>query len=225
MSIRSLTALATPAALLPWLGRLAALLMLALLAWLGANIFWTLSAPESASPSALMETDLQRAQQTITNRHLFGQYVAAAGPVAAPSNLRLSGVIAGQRPGQRAYALITVEGKAAQLVREGEEIVPGITLQRVLARQVELMRGGQSQTLSLPESSKPQAEGSKSSLVNNPPAAEVGKPPAEIGKAALEAPPVPESPKALPAPPKVLPESSTPLPRRGRTRRSSEDDA
>lgn len=87
-----------------------------------------------------METDAQRGAQSI------GVHVAAAA-AAAPSNIRLNGVIVGERPGQRAYALITLEGKPAQLVREGEELAPGITLQRVLARQVELMRGGQSQTL------------------------------------------------------------------------------
>jgi hypothetical protein len=133
--------------------------MLALLGWLGADIFWTLNAPESASPSAPMETDAQRGAQSI------GVHVAAAA-AAAPSNIRLNGVIAGERPGQRAYALITLEGKPAQLVREGEELAPGITLQRVLARQVELMRGGQSQTLALPEvSALPAPDSPKAAVI------------------------------------------------------------
>lgn len=234
MSIRFLTARATPAALLPWLGGVAGLVMLVMLAWLGADIFWTLSAPESASPSALMETDLQRAQQTIVNRHLFGQYVAVVA-AAAPSNLRLNGVIAAQKPGQRAYALITVEGKATQLVREGEEVAPGITLQRVQARQVELTRGGQSQTLSLPERAKSAVDAGKAPAMNTSPnpVAEALKAPAESGNPLIvNPPPVPDSPKAVieppPAPvaipPKALPESGPPLPKRGRTRRSSEDE-
>jgi hypothetical protein len=225
MSKSFLTALATRAALLPWIGRVAAVAMLALLGWLGASIFWTLQAPQSASPSAVMETDVQRAQQTIVKRHLFGVYVAAAAAAAAPSNIRLTGVIAGQRAGQRAYALITVEGKAAQLVREGEEIAPGITLQRVLARQVEIQRGGQSQTLNLPESGKAATDAGKAGAVGTPPALVAEAPPA-----APVVPPVPESPKpqAAPAPPAAtipLPQSGPIPPRRGRSRRSSEDDS
>lgn len=170
MSISSLTARVDIAPLLPWLGRAAALVMLAVLAWLGANIFWTLRAPESARPSALIETDLQRALPAITGRHLFGIYAdAASAPASAPTNIRLNGVIAAQKPGQRAYALLTIEGKPAQLVREGEEISPGITLQRVLARQVELLRGGQTQTLALPQSGKPQTVENQAVSAGSPP--------------------------------------------------------
>ena len=167
MSVATLTARVNTARLLPWLGGVAALLMLALLAWLGANIFWTLSAPPSLRPSAVIETDLQRVLPALTERHLFGihQVVAAS---SAPSNIRLNGVIAAQRPGHSAYALLVVEGKPAELVREGEEIAPGITLQRVLSRQVEILRGGQPQILSLPESAKPLIEPGKVAPVSAP---------------------------------------------------------
>jgi len=174
MSIGTLTARVDTARLLPWLGGAAALLMLALLAWLGASIFWTLSAPESVRPSAAIETDLQRVLPALTDRHLFGVYQVTA-PASAPSNIRLNGVIAAQRPGHRAYALLVIEGKPAQLVREGEEIAPGITLQRVSARQVEILRGGQTQILSLPESGKPVIEASKVAPVSSLPAAEPSK--------------------------------------------------
>jgi len=160
MSVATLTARVNTARLMPWLGGAAALLMLALLAWLAANIFWTLSAPESRRPSAAIETDLQRVLPALTERHLFGVHQVAASS-SAPSNIRLNGVIAAQRPGHSAYALLVIEGKPAQLVREGEEIAPGITLQRVLARQVEILRGGQPQILSLPESAKPLIEPAK----------------------------------------------------------------
>lgn len=183
MSIGTLTARVNTARLMPWLGGAAALLLLALLAWLGANIFWTLSAPESMRPSAAIETDLQRILPALTDRHLFGVYQAATATIA-PSNIRLNGVIAAQRPGHRAYALLVVEGKAAQLVREGEEIAPGVTLQRVLARQVEILRGGQTQTLSLPESAKPLIEASK-------PAPLTGLPQGEPSKAIISTPPLP----------------------------------
>ncbi|MBI5921964.1 MAG: hypothetical protein HY847_09950, partial [Betaproteobacteria bacterium] len=53
---------------LKWLGRMSAVLMLAVLGWLGAGIYWSLSAPEDVRPSAQMETDAQRAQQAIAGR-------------------------------------------------------------------------------------------------------------------------------------------------------------
>lgn len=142
--------------LMPWLGRLATLAMLALLAWLCAGIYWSLSAPRTPRPATAIDTDPQRVVQAVGSRHLFG---VAAEPAAAaasePSDIRLVGVIAAQAEGQPAYALLAVEGKPAQVVREGAEAAPGVTVQRVLPRQVELTRGGQTQTLSLPERGKP----------------------------------------------------------------------
>jgi len=41
------------------------------------------------------------------------------------------------------------------VVRVGDEIVPGVTLQRVLPRSVEIDQGGQVLTLTLPERGKP----------------------------------------------------------------------
>ncbi|MCX7175997.1 MAG: hypothetical protein NT159_19150 [Proteobacteria bacterium] len=208
MSLGSLTARVNTDRLMPWLGGVAALLMLALMAWLGANIFWTLSAPESIRPSAPIETDLQRTLPALTERHLFGVYLVAS-PVSAPSNIRLNGVIAAQRPGHRAYAMLVVEGKPAQLVREGEEIAPGITLQRVMARQVEILRGGQTQTLALPESAKPLIEANKGVPEISPPAVESSKAPVIM-------PPAVEPSKAA--------VSTPPLPSRRKFRRNSDDD-
>jgi len=188
MSVATLTARVNTARLLPWLGGVAALLMLALLAWLGANIFWTLNAPESLRPSAAIETDLQRVLPALTERHLFGIHQVVASS-SAPSNIRLNGVIAAQRPGHSAYALLVIEGKSAQLVREGEEIAPGITLQRVLARQVEILRGGQPQILSLPESAKPLIEPGKVAPVT-------AVAPAEPSKAIVS--PVPQPQRSKP---------------------------
>lgn len=195
MNVSTLTARVNTDRLMPWLGGLAALSMLALLAWLAANIFWTLSAPESIRPSAPIETDLQRTLPALTERHLFGAYLAAT-PTSAPSNIRLNGVIAAQQTGHRAFALLVIEGKPPQLVREGEEIAPGITLQRVMARQVEILRGGQIEILALPESAKPPVEGNKAVTPISPPAVEPSRPLA----------------------------STPPLPARRKSRRNSDDD-
>ena len=225
MKARLLSARIDTAVILPWLGRLAAVVMLGLLGWLGAGIYWTLSAPESVRAGAQMETDLQKAQQAVAGRHLFGVYVVASA-TSSVSDIRLNGAIAGQKPGQRAYALLSIEGKPSQLVREGEELAPGIKLQRVEARQVELLRGGQSQTLTLPENSKPPTDAGKA-LPAPPPPAPAPEPPkaaAEPVPAAAAAIVVPASPKAATVT-SAVPPSAPPLPRRSRPRRSTEDDS
>lgn len=144
--------------LLPWLGHLATLLMLALLAWLCAGIYWTLTTPPAQRAAGRIETDPQRVVPAIVARHLFGIAPVTARPLAtAPTDIKLSGVIAAQREGQTAYALLSVEGKPAQVVHEGDEFAPGTILKQVLPRAVEILRGGQSQTLSLPQpQSQPQ---------------------------------------------------------------------
>ncbi len=147
------------ALLIPWLSRLATLAMLALLGWLGAGIFWSLTAPETARPATSMETDPQRAVQAIASHHLFGNAPvasAASGAAASgPADIRLTGAIAAQQEGGQAFAILVIEGKPPQLVREGAEVMSGVTLQRVMPRQVELLRNGQTQILTLPEHGKP----------------------------------------------------------------------
>lgn len=189
--------------------------MLALLGWLGADIYWSMSAPESVRPSALMETDLQKAQQAIATRHLFGVYIAASSPQTAPSDIRLNGAIAADKPGQRAYALLSIEGKPSQLVREGEDLAPGITLKRVEARQVELLRGGQTLTLRLPESGKAQTEANKAAPGTT--ASTVAEaPPAVVAAPTVQAVPVPA--------PQVQATPLPPAPARRRNRRNANDD-
>ncbi len=144
--------IANAATLTPWLGRLATVIMLALLAWLCASIYWTITVSAAPRPAITIDTDPQRVVPAIVSRHLFGiPSMTGATPASAPTDIRLNGVIAAQIEGQPAYALLAIEGKPAQVVREGDEVAPGVTLQRVLKYEVELLRGGQTQTLSLPE--------------------------------------------------------------------------
>jgi len=196
-----------------WLGRVSTVVMLAVLGWLGAHIYWRVSAPESVRPSAQMETDAQRAQQSIAGRHLFGVHIANnAGSTTIPSDIKLNGAIAADKPGQRAYALLSIEGKPTQLVREGEDIAPGITLQRVEARQVSIVRGGQPITLRLPERGK---------------AAETNKPGGTLPAAVAYTPPAPAAapPSLAPPPVQAAPSPTEPaIPTRRRNRRSTADD-
>lgn len=215
--------------MLPWVGRISAVLMLALLGWLGADIYWSMNAPESVRPSALMETDLEKAQQAIAGRHLFGVYVVANAPASAPSDIRLNGAIAADKPGQRAYALLSIEGKPSQLVREGEDLAPGITLKRVEARQVELLRGGQTLTLRLPESGKAGAAGAPGTPGTTNPTNPANLPPAPPAGMAAEAPPAVVAAPAVQTVPVPAPQVQPgPLPQdrssRRRNRRNANDD-
>jgi len=154
MTLRSRSGLAAfnTATLMPWLGHLATVVALTVLAWLCATIYWSITTTSGTAIARSIDTNPQHTVQTLVSRHLFGVSTAPASLAAStPSDLRLNGVIAAQSEGQPAYALIVVEGKPAQVIREGAEVAPGITLKRVLAREVELLRNGQPQTLSLPQ--------------------------------------------------------------------------
>jgi general secretion pathway protein C len=149
------------ARLIQWAGALATLAMLAVLAWLGATVFWSLNTPTTVPPPVAIETDPVRAAQSITGRHLFGEAPAApARPVVAKAtvlpDLTLRGVVAPSRPGQAGAAVLAIAGKPAIAVREGEEVAPGVKLTRVLPGSVEIERDGQSQTLALAERGKSQ---------------------------------------------------------------------
>jgi general secretion pathway protein C len=142
---------------LPWLGRLATISMLALLAWLGAHIFWSLTVPATPEPAIAVDTDSLRVAQAISSRHLFGEApeqsvtMAKAGSAAGA---KLFGVIAPGGNGRRGIAIVSIQGKPAVALREGDEIAAGVTLHRVLAKSVEISEGGSIRVLSLAERGK-----------------------------------------------------------------------
>ena len=142
---------------IPWLGKLATLATIALLAWLGARLFWALTAPATPEPALVVDTDPTGVAQTIAALHLFGEAPApgTAGAVArGAANIKLHGVVAPGRRGHTAIAILSTQGKPAVAVRVGEEILPGVTLHRVLPRSVEIDQGGQIIMLTLPERGK-----------------------------------------------------------------------
>lgn len=179
--------------------------MLAVLAWLGTHVFWALNTTEILPPAMVAETDPQQAAQAIASRHLFGEAVSGETVAVTALDIRLTGVIAAQEPGKTAMAFLAFEGKPAVAVREGDEVAPGITLGRVQARQVELLRGGRTQILALPQP--------KSSPQPNQPLLQ-----------SSQASPAPNL--ALPQPSQALPQPAQQSPRRrGRVARSYEDDS
>jgi len=129
--------------------------MIALLAWLGARVFWNLTAPATPEPAMVMDTDASRVAQAVAARHLFGEAPVQGGADARlEANLKLHGVFAPATRGQIAIAILSSKGKPALAVRVGEEVLPGMTLHRVLPRSVEIDQGGQILLLTLPERGK-----------------------------------------------------------------------
>ena len=131
--------------------------IIALLAWLGARVFWNLAAPATPEPAMVVDTDALRVAQALAARHVFGvapaqERIGAGGTTAA--GLKLHGVVAPGRRGHTAIAIFSSQGKPAVAVRVGEEVLPGVTLHRVLPRSVEIDQGGQILTLALPERGK-----------------------------------------------------------------------
>jgi len=140
-----------------WLGRVATVVVIALVAWLGAHVFWTLTTPATPEPAPAVDTDPARAAQAVIARHVFGEAPAQAirtGGTAGATDARLYGVVAPSGKGRAGIAIVSVQGKPAVAFREGEEIASGVTLHRVLARSVEISQGGAIQVLTLPERGK-----------------------------------------------------------------------
>jgi len=138
-----------------WLGRLATIAMIALFAWTGARVFWSLTLPATPEAPTAVDTEPSRVAQAVAARHLFGEAPQqGTRTTVTESTAKLYGVVTPTAKGQPGIAIISVQGKPALAIREGEEIAPGLTLHRVLARAVEVSQGGGIQVLRLPERGK-----------------------------------------------------------------------
>ena len=91
-------------------------------------------------------------------RHWFGSAAVAPGTGEHAASYQLLGAMtgSGNKPG---FAIISENGRPPVPVLEGEEFAPGVRLERVLPRAVELRRQGTTERLELPEKS---AAGGKS---------------------------------------------------------------
>ncbi len=114
--------------------------------------FWAMQlfkpAPRAvmAPPSAPATVDPQVAAG------LFG----GQSTVAAASNFQLKGVVAAH-DGHDSVAILSANGKPAQAVRQGAEIVPGVVVKEVHRRYVLVSDGGVQKRVELPESAPPSA--------------------------------------------------------------------
>lgn len=132
-----------------WIPTICSAALLALLAWMGAHWFWTFAAPDSDAGSAGRETGSVRPLEAIQRSGLFGVSAAspASGSTASSADLVLRGISATRKGGM---AVIAIDKGRTVAVSAGDEIVPGVRLERVLPDHVVVSRGGVAQRLDLP---------------------------------------------------------------------------
>jgi general secretion pathway protein C len=134
-----------------WLPALAWAVALALTAWIAAIWYWRLAAPRPEQSVYAAQTDPVAAAREVATRHVFGAPAQVA-TVAPPSQFQLLGVAANSGP-SRGFAILQIVGQQAVPVIQGEELAPGVRLEKILPQSVELSIGGVRQSVPLTQSS------------------------------------------------------------------------
>lgn len=115
---------------------LAWILALGFAAWVAADLFWRVAAPNQAAFPVVNESNPERAAQMIAARNFMG---ARADPMlpSDPGRFSLHGVVTGEEkhPG---FAVLSVDGGTARGMVAGDEVVSGTVLERIFADHVEL---------------------------------------------------------------------------------------
>ncbi len=130
-----------------WAARLVNLVALTLLGFVLAYWTWQWLAPASPPRAASAAVISAKASEADT---LFGSAPAKArGTAQTSSSIKLLGVAAasGDRYG---HAVLQADGKRVLAVREGSEVLPGVTLAEVWPDHVVLDRSGIREKLALP---------------------------------------------------------------------------
>lgn len=127
-----------------WIGALA------LVAWLAAGWFWRLNAPEPVILVTQQLTDPVEAARSVTQRHLFGdaETMPASTADLAAHGFTLLGAMTASRqlPG---FAVLGQMGKPMVSVFEGDELAPGIRLEKVMPDKVSIIYNGHSEIIEL----------------------------------------------------------------------------
>jgi general secretion pathway protein C len=133
------------------------LLAIALCAWIFAGWYWRIKAPRPVAAAPAEVTDPLAAAKLVSARHLFGEPGAAPVQAAAGSTRYTLLGVAADSVSAHGFAVIQEEGKPADGFRLGEEISPGVRLDKIHAHAVELDRNGARETLPLNEAPRTNA--------------------------------------------------------------------
>ena len=128
---------------------LAALVLLALVL---AYWTWVWLAP---LPEPRLRAFAEPARPLASSNALFGNLRRNQGPDSPAGNsIELLGVVAAKANGP-GYAVLRLDARQILAVRAGEEVAPGLRLEKVLPDRVILERKGARETLAWPERGKP----------------------------------------------------------------------
>jgi len=143
-----------------WLSVTSSLVLLTVLAWTCAHWFWVFAAPEPAVLASQVEPGPRNPLDSIARADLFGA-APARQPVAhaAQSDLMLRGISSTRKGGM---AVIAIDKGKTVAVGSGDEIVPGVRLEKVQPDHVVISRGGVPQRLDLPQRKPTDAQPVKS---------------------------------------------------------------
>jgi general secretion pathway protein C len=135
--------------------------------------------------------------------------------VAVAANYQLKGVVVAGTPTE-SIAIVAAEGKPAQAVRAGRELVPGVTIKEVHRGYVLLTENGVEKRVELPSEAPPQAittvPGRSQPPSRVPPRASPATP-AVVGNSPQPAVPQPAAPQQPAPPPEAAPpEQGEPVP-------------
>lgn len=125
-------------------------LALAFAAWVVSGWFWDRAAPAAEYFQTVVETDPVAVAQAVAAKHLMGVPKVQTEDKSAGGrgSFRLLGLMtASDRwPG---FAILSQHDKESLVVMEGEEVLPGVTLLKVMSDQVIIERNGTKESLPL----------------------------------------------------------------------------
>ena len=139
-----------PARALPLAMRVLQATLLLLILWFAAGALWKMVTPV---PLALVPGGSLSATDTansVSSAHLFGRAETTTGEAApAPtSSIVVRGLLAGQTK-QKPVAILVVDNKPPVTVAEGNEIAPGMKLDRVYSDRIDVLTAYGRQTIAL----------------------------------------------------------------------------
>lgn len=131
-----------------WLPRFASLAAIAILAAVCAQWFWVFFAPQEPALPHRPEASLERPLDAIARARPFGTGPAAQPAAPAPTtDLLLRGISSTRKGGM---AVIAIDKGRTVAVSAGDEILPGVRLEKVQPDHVLVSRNGVQQRLELP---------------------------------------------------------------------------
>lgn len=130
-------------------------LLVALALWYAAGLVWQILTPATPTAAPAFASAPQEQALRLAAQHVFGETGAGGSAdtaVATNSNIVVRGLIAAQGR-RKGVAIVSLDGQPPVTIAEGEEIRPGVRLERVLSNQISINRQGVQESIFLSSAS------------------------------------------------------------------------